>query len=846
MPPLKNKFTMTQFHLIANSHLDPVWLWDWREGLNEGIQTVRTVLDLMDEHQSLTYIRGESLIYRHIEENDPATFRRIVAQVESGRWDIVGGTYIQPDTNLAGVETLTRQFTEGKRYFLDRFGKNVEVAWQADSFGHSAGLPEILSAAGIHSFVFTRPNHEILPFREPAFWWEGASGARILAYRPLVGWYGTERDEVKRRMDGLLEASGKSGLENVGCFYGLGNHGGGPTRRQLAEIQAWAEAHPDVRVVHSGLHQFFSALRKELKGKPRLSLPVHRGELNFCLRGCYSSLAKFKSLYRRGQNLLMRAEKTDSAVSAFLGKTGTDLTEAWRGILLNSFHDILPGSSIERAVEDQTAWMGQIIHASQKVEFAALNQLAKQIDTRVADHPMHHPSGIAALVWNPYPTPFRGHVEMEAGLDYRPLWQYEGRHKEVPVRVLGPKGEALPFQEIATENRSVVKVPWRKRVLVPVSLPAFGWNVLELGWVEGSVPPEIQNPVKSGPGWIDNGIYRVEAVRGEKGIRIFHQGKALLAGEGLTASLFEDGWGSWGGMEEEKDSIHLNTLLETWTIKEVALLENGHERATLWVRYGGSHSRLDLTISVTRDREAVDVQARVFWAERSTRLKLNFPAGDRAEFEVPGATVKRPPCGEVPGGKWVKINSKFGFASDSLYNFSCLSNVFSATVIRGTRYADDVPTPAQAEPWLPATDLGEFRFRFLMTAKLDELPRLARELEQPPVVMLVPARKGKLPKSGSLAALEPAALQVLALKAAESGKGFVLRVQAPAGRALRARLIWMGRPIILGPVKGGKIVSWHLEKIRSGWRSTEVDSMEIPLRKKIVQQKEQTKKGSPS
>src|ERR1700722_421604 len=236
-----------QFHLIANSHLDPVWLWDWREGLNEGITTVRTVLDLMDEDRKLTYIRGESALYRHIEKTDPATFTRILKHIRSGRWDVVGGTYIQPDTNLAGIETLARQFTEGQRYFQNHLGRKVTVAWQADSFGHTAGLPEILDAAGIDSFAFTRPDSKVFPMPEPAFWWEGPGGSRILAYRPLVGWYGTERNEMVRRLDGLLDAARRSGLKTVACFYGVGNHGGGPTRVQLSEIGAWTDAHPDVR-----------------------------------------------------------------------------------------------------------------------------------------------------------------------------------------------------------------------------------------------------------------------------------------------------------------------------------------------------------------------------------------------------------------------------------------------------------------------------------------------------------------------------------------------------------------------------------------------------------------------
>ena len=827
-----------QIHLIGNSHLDPVWLWDWREGLNEGIATVRTILDLMDDDPDVTYIRGEAAIYRHIEENDPATFRRIVRRVRDGRWDVVGGTYVQPDTNLPATETLARHFTEGQRYFQSRFGRRPTAAWQADSFGHSAGLPEILRSAGIDAFAFTRPDPAALPLREPAFWWEGEGGARVLAYRPLVGWYGNEEDELPRRLDALAEAARGSRLRTVACFYGLGNHGGGPSRRQLADIRAWAAAHPGARLIHSGLHRFFAALRREV-GEGR-GLPVHRGELNFCLRGCYASMPRLKALYRQGENLVSRAEKADAAVAALLGAKPAGLEEAWRGVLFNSFHDILPGSSIERACEEQSAWMGGTVHAARGAEFDALNRLARRVDTCVSRPAPHRPSGVPALVWNPHPFPFRGHVEVEACLDYRPLFGYQGRPGEVPLRVLGPRGAALPFQEIAVEHRSLGDLPWRKRVLVPVSVPACGWSVLELGWVEGARRPRPQSPVwgteTAASASIGNGPYRVRARRGRKGVEIFHQGRPLLGGAGLTATVFDDPWGSWGGMKEEPASFHLAAVREAWRVTGVHLLESGPERAALWARLEGKRSRIDLVFSTRRDRPAVDVQARVFWAERSARLKLEFPVGARAaaaaEFEVPGATVRRGPCGEVPGGRWVAAGSRFAFASDAVYGFDCRDGAVRATVARASRYADDVVVPAGDVPWVPATDVGELKFRFLVTADVAAIGRLSRELEQPPVVHPAVPGKGDLPRNGSAAELRPASLRLLALKRAEDGSGFVVRVQAPAGRPVRARLRWLGRELDLGPLAGGRIGSWKLVPRGAGWRAVPVDLAEEELPRK--------------
>ena len=823
------KKTSQTIHLIANAHIDPVWLWDWREGLNEGVITMRTILDLMDEDPDLTFIRGESAIYQHIEKFDPATFDRIVDQVKKGRWDVVGGTYIQPDTNLPGTETLLRQFVHGQQYFQSRFGKPVKVAWQADSFGHSAGFPDILSAAGMESFAFSRPNHGILPLNEPAFWWEGESGARILCYRPRTGWYGSDRHGTKEKLDELLESAATSRLENVGCFYGLGNHGGGPSRRQLADIRDWAAAHPEVKVIHSGLHRLFSALRHEIQRKGMDAIPSHRGELNFTLRGCYSSAAKTKFLYRKAENLLLRAEKTDVVLSALTKDSAMDLDEAWKGVLFNAFHDILPGSSIERALDDQNHWLGSVIHSSQHAELKALNQLARCVDTQVACHPEDHPSAVAALVWNPHSWEFHGEVELEACLDYRIIHQYKGRAHELPIQVTSPTGKLMGFQEIATEHSSLNDFPWRKRVLIPLTLPAFGWNVLEFGWVEGAKQITLPNPVAAGVDWIDNGFYRVEATVGDAGIRVFHKGNPLFGPLGLSATVFEDPWGSWGGMDEEPESIHLNTIREKWKIQKVIPLENGPQRSSLWIQLAGEKSRIALTFSLSRNREVVDVKARILWDERAARLKLVMPVGDQAEYSVPGGTVQRGPMGEVPGGSWVRVNSSktsFGFASDGLYNFDTKDGEFCATVVRASHYSSDVQTERDQDVWRPAVDCGELRFQFIMTPGLADLPKLAHELEQPPIVTLVAPQKGILPRIGSAAALSPAGLQLLAIKRPEDGSGVILRIQAPAGNPIQAQLLWVGEKISLGSIRGGEIANWRLTPSKLGWKAVRVDLYE--------------------
>ncbi|HEY1922166.1 MAG TPA: glycoside hydrolase family 38 C-terminal domain-containing protein, partial [Tepidisphaeraceae bacterium] len=806
------------FHLIANAHLDPVWLWDWREGLNEGITTCRTVLDLMDEDKDLTFIRGEAAVYEHIERYDPETFKRIRKQVKAGRWDVVGGTWIQPDTNLPATETFCRHFLRGQRYFRTKFGKPVTAAWAADSFGHSAGLPEVLAGAGIESFAFTRPTDQILPIPEPAFWWRGPAGSEILAYRPMVGWYGSDRDEVPSRLDAYLAAAGGHTLSNVGCFYGLGNHGGGATRRMLADIRRWAAGHPEVKVVHSGLHRFFASLRAEISGHGRDVLPTHEGELNFLFRGCYSSVAKFKFAFRGSESLLSSAESTAAAVAALTKDKMPGLAGTWDTLLFNSFHDILPGTSIERALDEQMAQLGGVQHAAHSLHLAAINSLASRIDTSVPPVKGDQPTAVPILVFNPLPREIRGYIELEAALDYRPLAKYtnNGKVDEVPVQVRDSGGRPVTFQLVSTEHSAMKAMAWRKRAVAAVALPPLGWSVMTIAYEEGAKPKRVtgETAMSPGTGVIRNSFYLVRAHARGAGIEILRKGKPLLAGSGLSVVTVEDRWGSWGAMDEDPASIRLKKVRHKWHVSETEVQESGPHRAALFVRLIGGNSRLDLTLSLYKDRDAIDVSARLFVDERSARVKLVFPgAGERATFDVPGGRVVRDVDGEVPGGRWVRASGsqgKIGFASDALYNFDLSDGDFRATICRATRYANDSVQGPEAEPWRPVVDAGELKFRFIVSGKDEGIAAMAGELEWPPITQIVPPARRALPRAGSIAELLPPSLLMTALKPAEDGNGFVLRVQETSGKRTLPRFRWMGRRMNLGSVESNAIATWRL------------------------------------
>jgi alpha-mannosidase len=727
-----------------------------------------------------------------------------------------------------------RQFTRGKNYFASRFGVNVTSAWAADSFGHSAGLPEILVSAGITSFAYTRPGS---PVSSPAFWWEGPGGSRILAYCPPAGWYGTERDELPRKLDDLLRVASEGSLENIGVFYGVGNHGGGPTRRQLKDIATWAAAHPEVEVKHSGLHGLFRALFEELAHREAGFLPVHRGELNFCLRGCYSSVAKFKYLYRRTEAAVSRAEKSAAVLGALVPASSDampssqvrSLKGAWDAVLFNSFHDILPGSSIERAMEDQISWLGAGVHAAQGAEFDALNRLASLVDTSVEAADGDNPGGISFLVWNPHPFAYSGAVELEGALDARPIWKYENRPDEMPVQLLGPDKKPVPFQRIHTEHHSMPHLPWRVRAVTHASLAPFGWAVYELAYREN---PAIATNEPSSPavtvtsaGGLDNGIFRVETT--SNGVKLYRNGLPFIGDLGLTAVTVEDPWGSWGAMDEAKESLNLSEVCHHWTVDATQVIENGPEYSSIWVRMTGGNSTLDLTIGLSRGRDAVDFDARILWNDRSARLKLVLPVGDSstAVFDVPGASIRREPSGEVPGGRWVSIGD-VGFASNGIYNFDHSEGVLRATVVRASRYGADETFGPEVNPWTPTVDRGELRLRFLIAPSGEELVRKATLLEQPPVVLTVPAKAGNWGRSGSLGELTPDSLDLLAIKPAETGEGVVIRVQNRTGSLQSAVLNWDGQQITLGLLEDGRISSWLITRdTADGWVAEPTNSL---------------------
>ncbi len=803
----------TIVHVIPNAHLDPVWLWDFREGLNEGVATCRAMLNLMDAEPDLTFIRGEAAIYEHIRRTDPATFARIRKMIRTGRWNVVGGSWIQPDTNLLESEVLCRHYEVGLRYFRETLGITVKSGWQADSFGHTAGLPEILAAGGIENFAFTRPNREDFILKTPAFWWHGRGGAKILGYRPPIGWYGCERTEVKPRFDQLVDYAKNSSLRNIGMFVGLGNHGGGPSRQIVADIRAWAAAHPDFEVRFGGLDSLFAALRREIAAPGAPKIDAVHGEMNYCQRGCYASVMRFKHPYRRAEHELLRGERT----TALLANAGiaptTDLSQPWESVLFNSFHDILPGSSIERAFDEQIDEVGGARHAVRNATFHALNHLVGRVRIALPAVGRDHPKAVPFLVWNPHLRPVQTFVELEACLDHRPIWQYKDRAEKLPLEVrIG--GKRAPFQVIETEHECFPELAWRKRVVVPITLPAAGWNVATVAWVEGSKSPAHPHSATGRGTSIRNEFYQVSAQRGGSGIQVRHRGRALFGARGLQLDTLADNWGSWGSMNESAPGVRLTEKIGRWKIARVEVTERGPLRAALVVRLTTHRAHADLTFRLTAGVEEVAMEARVFTDLDAARIKLVLPGARTVECEVPAERVKRTVEGEAPVLRWVRArDGRNGFAvvSDVLANYDLEGGDLRVTLARATRYACAEDLDQKTTWWRPTTDRGELREKLTLLPLSGPVEETAELLSQPPIIAMGwENRAGTFPLSASLATLTSPDVQLLALKSGPNGRGLELRVKSYAASP-RHPVLRLGRKTIrLGPVQPGEVATFRV------------------------------------
>jgi len=290
-----------RFHVIGQAHIDPVWLWPWSEGISVVHSTFRSALDRMNETPGFAFTASSAQFYQWIAENDPSMLDEIRRRVDEGRWNIVGGWWVEPDVNIPSGESLVRQGLYGQLTFQRLLGRSATVAFNPDSFGHPGTLPQILKLQSMENYVFMRPMPREKSIPSDLFWWESPDGSRVLTYRIPMS-YNDSRSVRTRIEQTLVQLKGQP-FKSFMSFYGAGDHGGGATRENISsilEIQSEKEA---PTVIFSTPERYF----EEVRGDRSLDLPALKDDLQHHSVGCYTAESEIKKGNRMSESALVAA-----------------------------------------------------------------------------------------------------------------------------------------------------------------------------------------------------------------------------------------------------------------------------------------------------------------------------------------------------------------------------------------------------------------------------------------------------------------------------------------------------------------------------------------------------------
>ncbi|MFH0761902.1 MAG: hypothetical protein V2A67_10405 [Bacteroidota bacterium] len=627
-------YNIPTVHLICNAHLDPVWQWRWTEGCSEALMTFRNAVEILDEYPELIFNHNEAILYQWVQQYDPALFIRIQELVSAGRWFISGGWFLQPDVNLPPVENLCRNIRMGREYFRNYFGSEPRVAYNFDSFGHPGTLPDILREFGYEMYIHQRPEKKFLELPSGLYNWKGPNGQTIGAYRIEIGLYHNERNNIEQRLREGADLALNLGRD-VAVFWGIGDHGGGASRADLEKIRKYTENDNRVHFLHSTTDRFYDAIRPLLT-----SAPVHEGGLQRIFTGCYTSLSRVKRKALEASGAVVQAERLEDEIQGERRKeegvsrkpepdnrypfstsstistisTPSPLSDIWRDILFNDFHDILPGSCTEPAERDALDLYGRAMENIRRLNMDSITRINRAVPPLKAYIP------VTLYNSNPLLTTFP--VEFECMSDYRPLWEGEWG-----LKLFDRAGHEIPCQEEQPE----ALLPfhrWRRKISFLANNLSQGVHYFEL---------RKEERIKTKDDLIKN-----------------------------KRSLFLSLSSSFLAIFDRSDSWGTNT----WSWRDIAgrfepvpgserVIEDGPVRCISEQILTWNHSRIIVHAITYTGWPVTEYKVRIHWNEERMRLKLAIPVEiqhPRLIAEIPGGTdVFAPDAQEHVHGTWMAL-----------------------------------------------------------------------------------------------------------------------------------------------------------------------------------------------
>lgn len=752
---------MNKIHLIGNAHLDPVWLWQWQEGFAEIKATFRSALDRMQEFPDYKFTSACGAYYMWIEKSDPQMFEEIYQRVQEGRWCLVGGWLIQPDCNIPSGESFARHSLITQRYFLEKFGKTATTGYNVDSFGHNGSIPMIMQNSRMENYVFMRPgdNEKSIPVR--LFLWESSDGSRVKTYR-IPFYYNLCEYTSMSYFEDIANIAEKAATDQM-AFYGIGNHGGGPTVKLLEAMHNEL----DGRFVYSDPDSYFKDQSEE-------GLTVLKGDLQYHAKGCYSACAEIKKNNRYAENSLISAECMSVLAERLMGTEYpvSELRYAWLRVLFNHFHDIMGGCSIREAYDDARKSHGEAMAIADRVANFARQQISWNVNTN-GDH-------LANTSWTSKEAERVGvPIVVFNSLDHEVRMPIHLRKTYTCIK--DSQGKEVAVQTVRDSKTDGSR---KHAVIFEAAVPAFGYTVYR-GHSEGGAPVEL--PFAATESSVEGPMLRMtfDTESGELcSVYDKRNGRELLNGATEIRLYDDEPHDTWA-----HDVEFFKDVVPTKVTGSVSVTELGPVRATVRTVQTFESSTVIRDYHIYPNSAHVDVDVLVDYHERFKILKFLFPTAanhGRAYCKIPFGSIERPTDGsEQVCGNWICLADDDGglaIANDCKHSFDAEENVLSMTVLRSALFADHFGQSYRDE-FCRHMDQGEhsFKYRIMPFESFSQVERSARELEQPLEAVIETFHDGKLPTTFCGMSLDAANLSVTAVKKSDEGDGVIVRLYETNG-----------------------------------------------------------------
>jgi len=786
LKPWLQQFTI---RVVGNSHIDMAWLWPWTETVEVVRNTFRSVLDLMREYPDFKFTMSSARTYEWMQEKYPDLYNEIEQRVKEGRWEIIGGMWVEPDLNMPDGESLVRQILVGKHYFEKNFGVDVKIGWNPDSFGYNWQLPQIYKKSGMDYFVTQKLlwAHEFTVFPYKLFWWQAPDGSRLLTYFPHDYAGGIDAESLGTDLSIWMPSIYGSKLTDspeMMHLYGVGDHGGGPTRVMLDhadQLRAPDAVFPKVQF--SFARDFFSDLEKKL---PTMQVPTWDGELYFAYhRGVFTTQAETKRRIRRSEELMLNAEKFSAISSLLFGRPypTDDMKLEWKNLLFDHFHDIMPGSGIAVNYLDAKRNLENVDRFAEDAIRASYHEIAAHVNTQG--------EGVPVMVFNPLSWSRTEVVELEAQLP-APAKQIE---------VVDSKGKPAETQLLHLDPGT-----HRAKFLLLSKTPSLGYETYFVRAAATASPVHslLKASSASDSLTLENEFLRVK-VDPQTGCMTslydkHSNAESLAPAEtdtggpknatcGNLLQTFVDKPKQWDAWNIDADFEDKHWDLDK--ADEVKLVESGPLRAVIQVKNHFQNSTFVRDIILYAGVPRVDVKMQADWHEKHILLKVAFPLSahnDKATFEIPYGSVERPTTRntpaekaqfEVPAERWADISdSKHGFSllNDCKYGYDSKGNVLRLSLLRSPEYPD------------PHADEGRHEFTYSLYPHgggwKDALTiRRGYELNYKLISTQAEKHEGALAPQHSFLQVPAENIIVTSLKKAEDEDAVILRFYEWAGKS---------------------------------------------------------------